>query len=216
MVESKMTKTRIIGDIHGNVHAYKTILENWKGPSVQIGDFGIGFAGASWHDSVNGYHTENPQHRFIRGNHDDPDMCKNDMLGYINDGTVEGDVMYVGGAWSIDYQQRTRGLDWWEDEELSYEELSNMIVLYNKVRPRVIITHDCPTSVAYEMFISKNRSMSGTFQFKTRTAEAFEQMFAFHKPDHWLFGHWHHSVNQNILGTQFQCIDINDFVDIEL
>ena len=209
-----MTKTRIVGDIHGNVHAYKAILENWKGPSVQVGDFGVGFAGPSWHNSVNDYHTANPQHRFIRGNHDNPDKCKNDMVSYINDGVVEGGVMYVGGAWSIDRQWRTEGLDWWEDEELSYQNLSDMMVLYNKIRPRVMITHDCPTSVAYALFISKGISMGK--QFKTRTAEAFEQMFAAHRPEHWLFGHWHHTVNQNIYGTEFQCIGEHDFVDLEL
>ena len=211
-----MTTTRIIGDIHGGTYEYKTVLENWNGPSVQVGDFGVGFAGDHWHDSVNDYHRENPQHRFIRGNHDDPDKCIEEMIGYINDGTVEHDVMYVGGAWSIDYGWRTQGINWWEKEELSYEDLSNMMELYDKIRPRVMITHDCPTSVAYQLFITKNRAMSGQQQFLTRTAEAFEQMFALHKPEHWLFGHWHHTVNQDILGTKFQCIGEHDFIDIEL
>jgi hypothetical protein len=58
------------------------------------------------------------------GNHDNPYMCKQDMVGYISDGTVEGDVMYIGGAWSIDnpvappgWYRRTAGFDWWFDEE---------------------------------------------------------------------------------------------------
>ena len=43
---------RIIGDIHGDLNAYKAILEDCTTESVQIGDFGIGFARDYWHDKL--------------------------------------------------------------------------------------------------------------------------------------------------------------------
>jgi hypothetical protein len=183
--------------------------------SIQVGDFGIGFGNNFWHEEVVGkWMKDNPNHRFIRGNHDNPAICKT-MPGYIEDGTVEGDVMYIGGAWSIDHAYRTEGRDWWRDEELSIMEFDRIAKIYEEVKPRVVITHDCPTAVAWEMFISKGLSLS-TSQIKTRTGEYLQFMFEQHKPELWFFGHWHETLTQNILGTEFHCLGELDFIDVEL
>lgn len=221
-----MTMTRIVGDIHGKFNDYsffslgvgRTYHRGDTPPpehSIQIGDFGIGFYSSYWHESVNEWMKVNPNHRFIRGNHDDPDMVKT-MNNYIPDGTVEGDKMFIGGAWSIDHNMRTPGKDWWFDEELTIEELNNLIDIYEKVKPRYMFTHDCPTAIAWEMFISKGLSLGGSTQIKTRTGEALQAMFEIHKPEKWFFGHWHQTRNQNILGTEFQCLGELDYVDVDL
>ena len=68
---------RLIGDIHGLHTSYRTLLQDWDGPSVQIGDYGLGFSGCEEVDDyVLGWQSRNPQHRFIRGNHDNPATCK--------------------------------------------------------------------------------------------------------------------------------------------
>lgn len=39
-----MTITRLIGDIHGKVNDYSVYaIDNFKGPTIQVGDFGVGF-----------------------------------------------------------------------------------------------------------------------------------------------------------------------------
>lgn len=216
---------RLVGDIHGNFNEYSFYTlevgryRHMSDPappeySVQVGDFGIGFYTPYWHESVNDWMKKNPGHRFIRGNHDYPAMCKT-MAGYIDDGTIEGDVMYIGGAYSIDKEWRTPGLDWWPDEELSYQELDKIGTKYCLMKPRVIITHDCPTSVAWEMFISKGDAFPGP-QIKTRTGEAFQSMFEFHQPELWVFGHWHNTRNFTLNGTKFQCLGEMDYIDVEL
>lgn len=215
---------RIIGDIHGKIYDYRSyslvtgirarhIVEPEY--SVQVGDFGIGFFSAFWHEREIEWQKEHPQHRFIRGNHDDPALCKT-MPGYIADGTIENDVMYIGGAYSIDKDWRTPGIDWWPDEELSYEELDKMFDKYVEAKPRVMITHDCPTQVAYEMFISKGLGMEGVPVIQTRTAQAFQAMWEEHKPEEWYFGHWHNTRNMTIDGTKFQCLGELDYIDVEL
>ena len=219
-----MTMTRIIGDIHGKIYDYRSyalvsgvrarhIVEPER--SIQVGDFGIGFFSPFWHEKEIEWQKEHPQHRFIRGNHDDPAMCKT-MPGYIEDGTVEGDVMFIGGAWSIDHEWRTPGLDWWPDEELSYSELDKLVTKYGQAKPRVMITHDCPTSVAWEMFLSKGLGLGDNKQIKTRTGEAFQAMFEIHQPELWVYGHWHNTRKTNINGTEFQCLGELDYVDVEL
>lgn len=215
-----MALTRIIGDIHGNWYDYQLMTDPVAGSverSIQVGDFGIGFGqGDYWHDRVNDFHRANPGHRFIRGNHDDPNKCKKEMVGCIADGTVENDVMYVGGAWSIDWQYRTPGVDWWRNEELSARELELMIHTYDVVRPRIMITHDCPTLTAYYMFVRKDKTFAGPKLYLTKTGEAFQKMFEIHQPEAWYFGHWHDTQTMTINGTKFQCLGIDDFIDVDI
>lgn len=221
-----MTLTRIVGDIHGSFNEYshytlgigRTRSMGQPVPpdrSIQVGDFGIGFYSPYWHESVNDWMKVHTGHRFIRGNHDNPAICKT-MAGFIDDGTIENDIMYVGGAWSIDHAMRTEGLDWWRDEELSVQELDKLIKKYEEVKPRVMITHDCPTSVAWEMFLSKGLGLGGTEQVKTRTGEALQAMFEIHQPEFHFFGHWHNTKRQKIKGTVFQCLGELDYIDVDI
>lgn len=218
-----MTLTRIIGDIHGKFYDYEVEClkmgfrhktDNVPSQSVQLGDFGVGFFSDFWHEDLYNWQTENPTHRFIRGNHDSLSKCR-EMPGWISDGKVENDVMYIGGAWSIDREWRTEGVDWWTDEELSVQELDNFISVYQITKPRILITHDCPTSVAYNMFIANGNSLTGTYQVKTRTGEALQAMFEAHQPDFWFFGHWHYTRQSTVNGTRFVCLGELDYVDAD-
>lgn len=210
--------TRIIGDIHGKIYDYQAYsIHDFTGPTIQVGDFGIGFAGTYWHDNVAAWQLANPKHRFIRGNHDDPSRCKT-MPGYIRDGLVENDVMFVGGAWSIDRAWRTQGVSWWPDEECSIAQFNQLIETYAIARPRVMITHDCPTQAAHSIFLKRGLLLGGsTAKLETtRTASAFQAMYEIHQPDYWFFGHWHHTVHEKIGNTHFQCIGELDYIDFDL
>jgi hypothetical protein len=212
-----MEKVRLIGDIHGMFNDYRVYSVEDAVKTIQVGDFGIGFEqGDQWHENVNEFHA-NGNHRFIRGNHDNPEQCRKEMVGYIADGTVENDVMFVGGAWSIDKDYRTPGYNWWSGEELSSAELDRMFDIYTTVQPRVMITHDCPTLVAYYMFIRTGvRTYDGPTLHLTRTGEALQRMFEAHQPEEWYFGHWHNSSSQVIDGTKFTCLGELDYVDVML
>jgi hypothetical protein len=216
-----MTLTRIVGDIHGNFNEYSFYnlgvgrYRHNTEPcppehSIQVGDFGIGFFTPYWHESVREWMRKNPGHRFIRGNHDDPDMCTT-MPGYIHDGAVEDDKMFIGGAWSIDRAMRVEGKTWWPDEELSIHDLNKMVDLYRVVKPRVMFTHDCPTTISYDMFNLHTRT-----QYKTRTAEALQSMWEYHQPEMWFFGHWHETRDLTRHGTKFQCLGENEYMDVEI
>lgn len=212
-----MTKTRFIGDIHGYKYELSLVLHNMPEDvtaAVQVGDMGVGFGqGDYWHESLDDMLTK-VNGRFIRGNHDNPAICKT-MNTWIKDGRIENDIMYIGGAWSIDYQWRTKGYDLWDDEELSYEELYQLIGIYDYVKPRVMVTHDCPLPISEELFIKRNKSISGA-QYRTRTGSAFETMFEIHKPKLWIMGHWHSDVDEVIDGTRFICLNELSYVDVDL
>lgn len=212
--------TRLIGDTHGEWELYHQTatdaVNHGVERTIQVGDFGVGFSGPYWHDRADEFAWDGT-HRFIRGNHDDPARCKK-MAGWIPDGRVENDVMFIGGAWSIDHMYRTPGVTWWEDEELSIEALYHMIDVYSMVKPRVMITHDCPQEVSTPMFIQSGLALfkGNAKTIPTRTGMAFNTMLSIHQPDEWYFGHWHHSMQYKYGRTMFQCLGIHDFVDVEL
>lgn len=212
-----MTKTRFIGDVHGYKNELALVLNNIPDnvtSVVQVGDMGVGMGQSDyWHESLEDM-LQAVNGRFIRGNHDSPSQCK-EMHTWINDGRIENDVMFIGGAWSIDYQWRTEGLDWWRDEELSTEQFYGLISVYDYVRPRVMVTHDCPLSVSNKLFIERGKSFSGA-QYKTRTGSALEEMFTIHKPALWIFGHWHCNTDEVIDGTRFICLNELSYADINL
>ena len=199
-------KIRFIGDLHGDLKAWKFLIneDNYE-YTIVLGDFGAGFVKVPDEKEID------MKHKFIRGNHDDPQACK-ESSRWISDGTFwdEYSMMFVGGAYSIDREYRTIGIDWWEDEELSYQELEKMINLYINYKPRIMVTHDFPHSVAEKLF----RGMGGYPIKATRTSYALDKMLYEHQPEIWLGGHWHESKNIVIDKTRFICCNINEAIDI--
>src|SRR5688572_16611885 len=121
--------TVYIGDVHGKFERYKKIIKRCT-DSIQVGDMGVGFR--KWKGGELVYDTNPPydamvdgNHRFIRGNHDNPYVCLKHGQ-WIPDGTYDGLRMFVGGALSIDKEWRTIGESYWEDEELSQVDLWNI------------------------------------------------------------------------------------------
>lgn len=214
-------KTRLIGDIHGMVYEYKTFaIDNFEGPTIQVGDFGVGFGqGDYWVESVNQYHKMGG-HRFIRGNHDNLSVCKT-MHGWIQDGTVEDDVMFIGGAWSIDnpnappgWYKRTAGYDWWDDEECTDTQFEIFRAMYAAVKPRVMITHDCPHEIAHRMFWGTG-FLTGP-RYNTRTGNFLQSLLEIHQPEFHFFGHWHKTMAYQSGNTLYHCIGELDFIDVDL
>jgi predicted phosphodiesterase len=202
-----MTKLLLIGDIHGKWEQYAKILEVYNPDrSVQAGDFGIGFRGEDPERleqvryAMDNFGTGN--NKYIRGNHDNPQACKEDPR-WIPDATFEEDtgIFFLGGAWSIDRGWRREGDNWWADEELSMDELYAAIDVYEKVKPRVVVTHECPEDIIGYMCPWYRR------EYPSRTRDALGSMWSIHKPEMWVFGHWHTTVTAHFDGCQFTCLN---------
>lgn len=207
-----MKKVRLIGDIHGDWNFYKDFLLLPTTPSIQVGDFGYGFNHPK-DELMLDWQKENLQHKFIRGNHDDKCQCLRSE-SYIPDGfwDKQNNIMYVGGAWSIDYGMRVEGVDWWEDEECSTDTFKTIYNTYVEVKPRIMITHDAPLQIPRWTGLLQK----GEFQMVTRTGLWLERMLRAHRPDLWVFGHWHKSVDKTLEGTRFVCLNINETKDLDL
>lgn len=209
--------TRVIGDVHGHFDRYKKIITDIP-RSIQVGDMGVGFRKTQ--GPREGEEYSNPphyamvraDHRFIRGNHDNPGPCSRHSQ-WIPDGTIENDVMFIGGALSIDRAWRVEGYSWWPDEELSAQALRTMVDIYATTRPRVMITHECPESVADEILKAHNLTK---FNDPSRTRQAFQSMIEIHQPELWVHGHWHISSDRVLNGTRFICLAELEYRDIDI
>ena len=201
-------KITFIGDVHGKFNQYAKLIKD-KENTVQVGDMGMGFPSVlgghyDWSHVASPPHKKMVEgnHRFIRGNHDNPVFCKRHSQ-WIPDGTKETidgvKIMYVGGAWSIDWAYRQEGISAWKDEELSMAEFDKIIGDYDEFRPDIMVTHDFPLSVMHKTFLE------GTHKpvFTTRTGQALDGMFSIHKPKLWVGGHWHTRAIKEIDGTTF-------------
>lgn len=195
-------KVAFIGDIHGEVGTYLTILRRYEYDlSIQVGDLGVGFVPVPVFDK--------DKNKFISGNHDNPHECRKraDYLGRY--GTTKEGIFFVSGAYSIDQALRRENRDWWRAEELTEMEMNEAIIQYTQARPQVVVTHDGPRSAVKEMKgpvidASVPQSWRGNI-----TQTGLDQMFQIHQPRLWVFGHHHDQKEFELRGTKFVVLGIN-------
>jgi hypothetical protein len=154
-------------------------------------------------------------HRFIRGNHDNPAICKPHSQ-YINDGDYEQGTMFIGGGLSIDKEYRHEGFSYWPDEEIDILGLNELVDHYIALKPRVMVTHEAPEDVALALVQSQIRQGTTKLEFPSRTRQAFQSMWASNSPELWVFGHWHVPFDHVLNGTRFVCLPELATMDVEL
>jgi len=172
--------------------------------SLVLGDMGIGFPNNS-DDSIGGKSFVKDisfRHKFIVGNHDNRKLshahpnCLEDF-GYDE----KTGIFYVSGGFSIDYKYREKDVTWWEDEELSTNQMEEALKLYQKVKPSILVAHECPVEVKY--FVVTNIMKN---EFFTKTEKLLQNMIDIHRPDYCIFGHHHSRMEMNIGGTEHICL----------
>jgi len=202
----------LVGDVHGLFWNYMKLIEmSHSKKSLQLGDFGLGFPNGMNHVDMN--HIEGT-HLFLRGNHDNPEVCRKSS-NYIGDyGILDGSfidgafdkLFYISGAWSIDRITRIPNYNWWENEELSYKQLCDMVNFYFKEKPDIVCSHDCPTTILKHLYDDGC--------FPTRTGQAFDAMLNHHVPSYWFFGHHHKTWKKEIGGCLYTCLNELETLDI--
>ena len=190
---------RFIGDVHGKFVQYQYIINDCD-ESIQLGDFGFGFKPIP---------EIKPNHKIIRGNHDCPELAfahPNVIQDFTIFDCLDTKTVAIGGANSIDKYMRTIGIDWWDNEENSYESFMQFSYEYENVKPDIILSHTCPKSMIPWLFQTHHIDDSITQQY-------FDVLLEIHKPKLWIFGHWHKNVNKTILDTNYICLAELAFMD---
>jgi hypothetical protein len=224
-----MNTLRIIGDVHGQVtlndlytreaRPYLDIIS--EAPySVQIGDMGDGETYGQLVASVDA-----TRHCFFPGNHDHYDRLPPHSLGDF--GTVcwgEVDFFFIRGAESID-REKLIGLGqqlgktlWFEQEQLTDEQMDAAEREYLRVRPKIVLSHDAPTEIAEFAWQHARRlgAPNPGLRFQPSRTNAFlTRLMEHHPPKLWLFGHHHRDWTYRESNTLFVCVGELSHVDID-
>lgn len=218
-------KTLVLGDAHGQFRLLNKLIHK-RLPDrgleydnvLLLGDVGIGFNSK---EELPPFMSEKHIY-FIRGNHDNPDKVKNlpgfwksGNWNYVPDGTIKDGVLYVGGAWSIDWKWRTPGLDWWFNEELNDEEQDKIFQAVTDYDDEIhtVISHDAPMSL-YPQLGVHNAQPSKTTWFLEELRQNY--LIGPKRPSNWYFGHHHKKFSTTLGGVLYRCIDVIDRMDYEL
>lgn len=201
---------RFIGDIHGKFGLLKGILDSQPSELfLQVGDLGHGFKGRMYHDKHDPP-TDCPVYprdrfRFIRGNHDNPGECRKHP-NYLGEWGLYEDVFFIGGANSVDRAYRVQDVDWWANEEIDSDVFVKEIApVYTDLKPRIVMTHDCPSQIAVMMLNILDIRKEARFE-SSKTQRCLQMLFNRHQPEHWFFGHYHTNWDTAVNGTQFHCL----------
>lgn len=201
----------LIGDVCGNLHEYFKIVKNTD-YSVALGNVGM----KSTYDTLIDYPLDVTRHQVVMGVEDfypyvDYPISLGDYGFFDLENTVYG---FVRGASSIQHKNPVLAKEWftrkgcyWEndqdisfpqDEQLSDRELSDMADAVTYRKPTVMISHDCPYSIAGSM-LNKYR--------KTTTRIGLEKIWEAHQPYIWVFAHHKKSKTFEANGTKFICLN---------
>ena len=145
---------------------------------------------------------------FVDGNHDNHELLNSYAVTEWNDGKVHfinenvihlmrGQVFNIdnkkiftmGGAESIDKNNRKPGISWWPGEMPSYQEYEEGLDNLDKNNWKVdyVITHTCSNI----MFEELSKYMIGCQKYTTNLNKYFDLLEGKLEFKHWFFGHFH-------------------------
>tara|TARA_Y100000296_G_scaffold44929_1_gene51527 strand:- start:17 stop:628 length:612 start_codon:yes stop_codon:yes gene_type:complete len=200
---------RIIGDVHGLIWDYIEIIKGVD-KSIQLGDMGFKNQYTFMQKLMLEKEIKSVDHLFVPGNHDDYNHLPSNSLGDFGHKKIgQHKVMWIRGALSIDKKLRTSDVDWWREEELSYNRGQDAINLYNEILPDIVLSHNCPFKILSNLYGTAHKEV-------TITGQILDTCFEAHQPKMWLFGHHHQDKTFEIGRTTFKCLDELSYVDLEL
>lgn len=204
----EIRRVLIAGDARGNAAWVETLTtkaaERACPVIIQVGDFGY-FPdrprGPRFLSAVDTACRDNGVVLwFIDGNHDDhfalaqhreieAPVALTDRVAYIPRGArmTLGDrvVGFLGGAFSVDWRDRTYGLDWWPNERTDHVDVARL----GEDRLDILITHDAPAGIEFSARRLPAEDQVRTDEVRARITEAVEATL----PRLVLHGHWHHA-----------------------
>ena len=223
-----MAVLRVISDVHqcinnrdrfGDHPSYVEICSELssKDYSVQLGDLGYDYSDMNKVDWAN--------HKCINGNHDRYDELGNipHFLGDYGMAKLRTwDFFFIRGAFSLDkkmrikYEQSTGIRTWFKEEELTQEQGKLALDCYEKNKPDVVFSHECPSGVAH---LLGNKDFLLAFGYSrdmvSSTQHLHQQLLEIHSPKMWIFGHWHKNWEVKYRGCHFRCIAERQFLDFD-
>lgn len=210
----------LLGDVHEDprnmVEALK--LERDQGPIIQVGDLGSDYGRIPW--------TRNTFH-FIDGNHDHFEKFNPDAdyvqhvtkeIMYIPRGFVRNGILYIGGAESIDKHSRIRGLDWFPQEQITYDQVYRILDNPEIKTVKTVISHCAPSPIAKRIIEGMELRFGQVSRqefFGSTSENMLETLRQEIKPERWFFGHYHLSWQGELDGCKFRCLAPGELIKVD-
>lgn len=201
-------KIIVLSDVHGNILRCQDVALRNPGVSiVQLGDLGVGFVPREVIENLP------PNFYFFPGNHDNRkiSMTLKNCLGHYGERSYSpwgiDPFFFVSGADSKDKAVRTEGVNWWPDEELTYEQGQKCIDEWTKSKAEVIISHDLPQRIAEAFYLIYDRS---------RTRQILDAMIEARRPRVVIFGHHHRPFSKHHEGVEYLCLKIDETITLDI
>lgn len=217
-----------VGDIHGKFGAFRRCFEE-KNPSciIQVGDFGYwDYYSDSYCSGVRSFNTNNIPIYWIDGNHENFHMINELKLTapaplipistpkfhnyfYVPRCTtlnINGyNILFIGGAASIDYKYRKDGVDWF-----SHYETISAADMYNlpDIDIDIVVSHTCPLEWKLDLL----KAVRGSYSFKDPSEDALSHVLNKYHPKLWVHGHWHEYVTGFYPKTNTKWICFKDYI----
>lgn len=211
------TPIAIIGDNHGDSVRYRKLMKRLSAKGVKVvifvGDKGV-WRTDRYHHLVNNEAVRlNIAVLFIDGNHEDHPFLlswpvNEHGLGVVPETELEPRMFYLprglvfevagtsfialGGAHSIDHTYRTVGLDWFEEEDITQDDVDRALKNLAESGPvDVMLSHDIPAGVAFD-HPSHGRPLSVISQSRNAwNSECLRAVLNAAEPAYLFCGHWH-------------------------
>lgn len=224
-----MNTTYVIGDTHGNLGPYYDWIErvNSGDTLISVGDFGMGFIP---HDPLLllGKSSEkyNVNIKVIRGNHDDPKYFDGTKIGnveFVKDYSQQNingkNILFIGGAISVDRCIRTVDFNYWKDESVIYD-----LSLLDKFKDiDILITHTCPDFLTpvpsdfsnIKYWTDKDNSLYPELVKERKyMSEVWENLKENNNIQKYYYGHFHVSASEYIDSVKFRCLNIDEILEL--
>ena len=212
-----MIKTWLVsGDTHGSLSRYN-VLDNYEKDTAAIvilGDVGFNYLGPDQDEYVKRRANSHQNYIYcVRGNHEMRPTAVEKMellydtnvnnyvyyepefpyIRYFKDGylyNIDGYVALVlGGAYSVDKHYRLMwGRKWFEDEQLTQEEMDNISAVHKYGEVDFVLSHTCPLSWQPRDLFLEGLDQSTVDNSMEVWMDGLKDTLDWNI---WLFGHYH-------------------------
>ncbi len=216
----------IVGDVHGDWGKINTLMNKKNPDIIlQCGDFGWWPQWEVKRNTIYHLREKPWTHKglklstntkvyFCDGNHENHEDLYRESMGmrdvptelydnvfYAPRGCIiklpDGrNVLFVGGADSVDKKSRTVGLDWYEEELINNDDMDYIMSISDRID--IVVSHTCPVEwIPVEKYAKVNDPCR----------KALSMVLEKFKPDLWYFGHWHVSAKGHYRNTRWYALD---------
>lgn len=202
-------KITFIGDTHTRFYHIREILNMDNDMIISTGDFGYWPCVIDIQNALYFMSRQNKRLYFCDGNHENHwalnELYNNDIVNnvlYMKRGkviTINGkNILFMGGANSVDKNSRKIGIDWFPEEVISEKDIYS---IPDNIKIDIVVSHTCP-----EEFFNKLQ-MKYHYEDNDPSRKALSFILDMYKPKLWVFGHFHMYQEGRFKDTSWVCLN---------